>query len=143
MEFQSEKVSQSSVQNEEKVNSNNSTDILLEVDNKQAEVIGNIKSVADSINELPKNFSEFVLDYRSFLAVLGYGTLAIVSVYICSAVIDAIEDIPIIAPLFEIVGLGYVIWFIWRYLFTVSRRQDFKQEVDSIKVNLLGPAKSE
>lgn len=142
MEFQSAKVSKSSVENKEKVNSNNSTDILLEVDDKQAEVMGNIKSIADSINELPKNFSEFVLDYRNFLAVLGYGTLAIISVYICSAIIDAIEDIPIIAPLFEIVGLGYVIWFIWRYLFTVSRRQDFKQEVDSIKVNLLGPAKS-
>ncbi|MBF2009403.1 MAG: valine--tRNA ligase [Chlorogloeopsis fritschii C42_A2020_084] len=45
------------------------------------------------------------------------------------AIADAIDDIPLIGTFFKIVGLGYTMWFIARYLLSTEARQKFFAKV--------------
>jgi hypothetical protein len=40
--------------------------------------------------------------------------------------------------LLELVGLGYVIWFSYRYLLTVENRRELSQKLNRLKGRVLG-----
>ncbi len=115
---------------------------LVPVGSERAQWQEAIEPVNDFINTLPQTIAEFLSNYKNLLAVLGYGTLGIVSVYLTLAVLDAINDIPLLAPLLELVGLGYSAWFVWRYLLQASTREELKAEIAAIKENIVGSQKS-
>ena len=64
--------------------------------------------------------------------------LGIIAVNVTLAIISAINDIPLLAPTFELVGLGYTGWFVYRYLLTKSTRQELVQEFESLKTQVVG-----
>ena len=64
--------------------------------------------------------------------------LGIIAVKVTLAIISAINDIPLLAPTFELVGLGYTGWFVYRYLLTNSSRQELAQEFKSLKNQVMG-----
>ena len=64
--------------------------------------------------------------------------LGIIAVKVTLAVISAINDIPLLAPTFELVGLGYTGWFVYRYLLTKSSRQELVQEFEALKTQVVG-----
>ena len=64
--------------------------------------------------------------------------LGIIAVKVTLAIISAINDIPLLAPTFELVGLGYTGWFVYRYLLTNSSRQELGQEFKSLKNQVMG-----
>jgi len=64
--------------------------------------------------------------------------LGIVAVKVTLAIISAINDIPLLAPTFELVGLGYTGWFVYRYLLTNSSRQELGQEFQALKNQVMG-----
>ena len=64
--------------------------------------------------------------------------LGIIAVKVTLAIISAINDIPLLAPTFELVGLGYTGWFVYRYLLTNSSRQELGQEFRSLKNQVMG-----
>ncbi len=139
MESETDKVPTTSVtdkSNEANLNNSHTTD-LIEVKSDRTEWLETVKPIADSLNELPAAFSKFFSDYRNILGVLGYGTLALISVYISLAVIDAIEDIPILPRFFELIGLGYVLWISWNLL-EASKRKDLWANIESLKESMMG-----
>ena len=68
--------------------------------------------------------------------------LGIIAVKVTLAVISAINDIPLLAPTFELVGLGYTGWFVYRYLLTNSSRQELVQEFEALKTQVVGKESS-
>ncbi|MEM7590039.1 MAG: CAAD domain-containing protein [Cyanobacteria bacterium P01_A01_bin.83] len=64
--------------------------------------------------------------------------LGIIAVKVTLAIISAINDIPLLAPTFELVGLGYTGWFVYRYLLTNSSRQELAQEFEALKNQVMG-----
>lgn len=64
--------------------------------------------------------------------------LGVIAVKVTLAIISAINDIPLLAPTFELVGLGYTGWFVYRYLLTKSTRQELVQEFESLKTQVVG-----
>ena len=64
--------------------------------------------------------------------------LGIIAVKVTLAIISAINDIPLLAPTFELVGLGYSGWFVYRYLLTKSSRQELVQEFQALKTQVVG-----
>ena len=62
----------------------------------------------------------------------------IIAVKVTLAIISAINDIPLLAPTFELVGLGYTGWFVYRYLLTKSTRQELVQEFEALKTQVVG-----
>ena len=81
---------------------------------------------------------EFVDDNQKLLVNLLLIFLGIVAVKVTLAVVAAINDIPLLAPMFELVGLGYTGWFVYRYLLTKSSRQELVQEFESLKTQVVG-----
>ncbi|KZV39473.1 hypothetical protein F511_17002, partial [Dorcoceras hygrometricum] len=48
--------------------------------------------------------------------VLLYGGGAIVAVWLASIVVSAVNSVPLLPKIMELVGLGYTGWFVYRYL---------------------------
>lgn len=96
--------------------------------------------VVDNLGELPKYFGEFFQEYKRPLLALGLIFGAFISVKLTLAVLDAINDIPVLAPLFELIGLIYSGWFIYRYLLKASNRSELASEMNGLKDQILGRA---
>lgn len=94
--------------------------------------------VVDSLGELPKYFGEFFQEYRRPLLALGLIFGAFISVKLTLAILDAINDVPVLAPLFELIGLIYSGWFIYRYLLKASNRAELASEMNALKDQVLG-----
>lgn len=87
---------------------------------------------------LPEYLSDFFGEYKRPLITLGLIFGSIVSVKLTLAVLDAINDIPLLAPTFELIGFGYTAWFIYRYLWRASNRQELTRDFNAFKDQVLG-----
>ncbi len=92
----------------------------------------------DFLTKIFDYLKEFVDKYQKLLIKLLIVFLGIVAVKITLALIAEINDIPLLAPMFELVGLGYTGWFVYRYLLTKSSRQELVQEFESLKTQVVG-----
>ncbi|KAH7652900.1 Cyanobacterial aminoacyl-tRNA synthetase CAAD domain-containing protein [Dioscorea alata] len=54
-------------------------------------------------------------------AVFIYGGGAIVAIWLSSIVVGAINSVPLLPKIMELVGLGYTGWFVYRYLLFKKR----------------------
>ncbi len=87
---------------------------------------------------LPEYLGRFFAEYRKPLVTLGLIFGSIVSVKLTLALLGAINDVPLLEPTFELVGLVYTVWFVYRYLLKASNRQELGQEFDKLKSQVVG-----
>jgi valyl-tRNA synthetase len=90
------------------------------------------------LSELPRNMGQFFSNYQQPLIVVGLLFVAIVALKVVLATISAINDIPLVSSTFELVGLGYTIWFIYRYLLTSKNRQELVAATRLLKAQIVG-----
>lgn len=102
----------------------------------QAQEIGN--KISEFFAEVPEYLGRFFNTYRQPLITLGIIFGVVVLLKVLFAVMDALNDIPLLYPTLEIVGISYSIWFVNRYLLKVSTRQELAEEISSIKQQFLG-----
>ena len=88
-----------------------------------------VTQVVDFLSQLSENLGSFFGENQSLLINLGLIFGAIIAFRVSLAVIAAINEIPLVAPTFELVGIGYSIWFINRYLLHTSNRQELGQKI--------------
>jgi glutamyl-tRNA synthetase len=69
---------------------------------------------------------------------VGLILASIISLKVLLGVVDELNDIPLLAPTFELIGIGYTIWFVYRYLLRSSNRQQLGQEIQAIKEQVFG-----
>jgi threonine/homoserine/homoserine lactone efflux protein len=69
---------------------------------------------------------------------LGLILAGFVTVKVTLAVLEAIGDIPLLAPLLQLIGIAYTAWFVYRYLWKASSRQELVAEIDAIKTQIFG-----
>lgn len=94
--------------------------------------------VSGFLAQLPDIIGKFWEDYKQPITSLGLIFAAIITVKVVLAVIDALNDIPLLAPTFELVGIAYSAWFINRYLLQASNRQELAQEIEKLKAKVVG-----
>lgn len=87
---------------------------------------------------LPEYLGSFFNKYRQPLVTIGLIVGAIVAVKVILAILDALNDIPLVAPTFELIGIGYSAWFIYRYLLKASTRQELTNEIATLKSQVIG-----
>lgn len=107
----------------------------------QVQEIGH--QAAKFISDLPTNTVQLFRNYQKSLIVVGWLFFAIVALKIAIAASSAINDIPIVSSTFELVGLGYTIWFVYRYLLTSKSRQELVVTTQSFKEQIFGKEKPE
>ena len=88
-----------------------------------------VTQTVDFLSQLSENLGRFFGENQSLLINLGLIFGAIIAFRVSLAVIAAINEIPLVAPTFELVGIGYSIWFINRYLLNTSNRQELGQKI--------------
>ncbi len=91
------------------------------------------EKTSEFITGLQNFVGEFFQKYQPLLATLGWILLALMSVKVMLALLNAINEIPLLSVLLELVGLGYGIWFIFRYLLTAATRQELSGEILNFK----------
>ncbi len=93
---------------------------------------------SDFLEHLPIYLGTFFQEYK--LPVISFGLLVVGvgALRIALAVLDALDDIPLLPPTFELIGIGYTTWFTFRYLLKATTRQELGAEVSSIKEQTLG-----
>jgi hypothetical protein len=96
------------------------------------------EQVSGFLGTLPEYLGSFFNRYKQPLIVLGTVVGAIVAVKVVLAILDALNDIPLVAPTFELIGIGYSAWFIYRYLLKASTRQELTSEITTLKTQVVG-----
>jgi glutamyl-tRNA synthetase len=96
------------------------------------------EQVISILSELPAYIGSFYEQYKSPLTVVGVILASIVSLKVLFGVVDELNDIPLLAPTFELIGIGYTVWFVYRYLLRSSNRQQLAQEIQALKEQILG-----
>ncbi|VAI60502.1 unnamed protein product [Triticum turgidum subsp. durum] len=70
--------------------------------------------------------------------VLTYAGGAIVAVWFSSVIVGAVNSLPLLPKIMELVGLGYTGWFVYRYLLFKERRKELADDVESLKKSIAG-----
>ncbi|KAG6663616.1 protein CURVATURE THYLAKOID 1A, chloroplastic-like [Carya illinoinensis] len=70
--------------------------------------------------------------------VLLYGGGAIVAVWLSAVVVGAVNSVPLLPKIMELVGLGYTGWFVYRYLLFKSSRKELATDIEELKKKIAG-----
>ncbi|NMG19429.1 CAAD domain-containing protein [Brasilonema bromeliae] len=96
------------------------------------------EQVSGFLATLPEYLGNFFNRYKQPLVSIGLIVAAIVAVKVVLAILDALNDIPLVSPTFELIGIGYSTWFIYRYLLKASTRQELTDEITTLKSQVVG-----
>ncbi|NJM58269.1 MAG: hypothetical protein HC857_13680 [Synechococcales cyanobacterium RU_4_20] len=102
-------------------------------------------AAATELENLLKQASEYVSFVTDFFksnqpAVVKVGLLvgAAIAAKLALAILGAINEIPLLAPTFELVGMGTSSWFLYRYLLRASTREELSRDFGNLKKEVLG-----
>ncbi|KAL9461082.1 hypothetical protein AB3S75_004138 [Citrus x aurantiifolia] len=88
-------------------------------------------------NELLDNL-KIKFDSEDKYSLVLYGTGALLALWLTTVVVGAIDSIPLFPKLMEVVGLGYTLWFSWRYLLFKKNRDELATKIEELKQQVLG-----
>ncbi|WP_126147773.1 CAAD domain-containing protein [Synechococcus elongatus] len=87
-----------------------------------------------SIDKLVTLFQQ----YRQPVIAVGLAIATVILLKVALAILGAINEVPLLEPTFEIVGLGYSAWFIYRYLLKAESRSELLARFNALKKQVLG-----
>ncbi len=96
------------------------------------------EKVSGLLGDLPDYISSFFKQYRRPIVTVGLIFAAILAVKIVLALLDAVNDIPLLGPALQLIGLFYTGWFLYRYLLKASNRQELLNDITAIRDQVLG-----
>ncbi|KAD3069073.1 hypothetical protein R6Q59_016941 [Mikania micrantha] len=95
-------------------------------------------SSAPDANELFNDLKEKWDAVENKSTVIIYGGGGVVAIWLSSILIGAINSVPLLPKIMELVGLGYTGWFVYRYLLFKSSRKELATDIESIKKKIAG-----
>lgn len=101
------------------------------------------RQVSDFLAQFPEYLGSLFNKYKQALLSLVIILSAVVTVKVVLALLDAINDIPLLSPIFELIGIGYVTWIIFRYLIKAETRQELAEGLGFFKKEIVGRQGSE
>ena len=94
--------------------------------------------VVTILSELPTYVSNFLAEYQKPIVTVGLILDGGITIKVTLGVLDALNDVPLAAPIFELIGIGYTGWFVYRYMLKASNRQELLAEIESLKEQVVG-----
>lgn len=88
--------------------------------------------------EFPEFLTQAVAEYQKPLTTVALIIALLITVAIADGVLDVLNAIPLMAPLLELIGLGYSGWFVWRYLRFAETRKELGQNYQTLKQRITG-----
>ncbi|WOK92200.1 hypothetical protein Cni_G00891 [Canna indica] len=78
------------------------------------------------------------LDTGAASSIVLYGAGSLVALWVSAAIVSSIDSLPVFPKVMEVVGLGFTVWFITRYLIFKENREELFRKVDDLKGKILG-----
>lgn len=78
------------------------------------------------------------IEYKDSLLKAVALLLGLISFCIVSTISGVLHSIPLVSNVLELVGLGYSVYFGSRYLIKKSTRDELKETLDKVKVEVVG-----
>jgi len=94
--------------------------------------------VVTILSEMPTYVSNFFAEYQKPIVTIGLILAGGITIKVTLGVLDALNDVPLAAPIFELIGIGYTGWFVYRYMLKASNRQELLAEIESLKEQVVG-----
>ncbi len=91
-----------------------------------------ITQIFSFLEGLPGYVGSWFNKYKQPIISIGVICGVAIALRVVVAILDALDDIPVVAPTFELVGVGYSVWFISRYLLKSSTRQELAQKLEGV-----------
>jgi HAD superfamily hydrolase (TIGR01549 family) len=82
--------------------------------------------------------SSFLRQNRRLLTLVSWLLLALLGARVLLAVVDTLDDLPLVTPILKLVGLVYIFQFTRRYLIRQQNRQELMQLLKQTKADFLG-----
>jgi hypothetical protein len=92
----------------------------------------------DFFTNITQNTAAFLKSNQQLLSTLGFILLALLGIKIVFAIMNVIDEIPFVTPILKLIGLVYVVRFVWRYLIREQDRQELIQTLNRTKAEVLG-----
>lgn len=89
-------------------------------------------------NELFTDLKEKWDAVENKTTVIIYGGGAVVALWLAAVIINAINSVPLLPKLLELIGLGYTGWFVYRYLLFKSSRKELVEDIETLKKKIAG-----
>jgi valyl-tRNA synthetase len=90
------------------------------------------------LSELPDEVGKFFGNNQRPLTVVALIVVALFAIKVLLAAIGALNSFPLVKPSFKLVGIGYSIWFVYRYLLLSANRQKLVTVTRSLKEQFVG-----
>lgn len=98
-----------------------------DVSEKAQVALDNLKDRWDKVEDKPT----FVAYSAGALGVLWFS----------SAIVSAFNSVPVLPKVLELIGLGYIGWFVYRYLLFTPNRQELIEKIDELTLKITGDEK--
>lgn len=98
--------------------------------------INELTGLLTCFKDLLKGF--FNEEKKSNLTLVAIALLSIPLLLLLSTILKVLDAVPLLAPTCELVGLSYLIWFVFRYLLFANTRQEALDNIKGIKSKILG-----
>ncbi|MGR3275557.1 CAAD domain-containing protein [Acaryochloris marina NIES-2412] len=96
------------------------------------------KQLRDFVDTFPKQVGETYSIYKKPLNLFLVISAAAIAAAVANGVLDVLNSIPFVAPLLELIGLGYSAWFAWNYLTYAEKRQKLVDDYRQLKDKVTG-----
>lgn len=97
-----------------------------------------LEQIYEILSDLPEFIGKFYSEYRQPVTTVGLIVAAVIAVKLVFALLGAINEVPLLSPIFELIGLTYSGWFVYRYLLRVSSRQELSDQIGNFKDQVIG-----
>ncbi|MBN3875806.1 MULTISPECIES: CAAD domain-containing protein [unclassified Nostoc] len=101
------------------------------------------RQISIFLAKIPEYIGSFYQEYKLLIISFALLVITVTALRIFLAVLNAINDIPLVSPFLQLIGLGYTIWFTSRYLLKDSTRQELIAETRLLKKQILGREESQ
>ncbi|KAM0948990.1 putative cyanobacterial aminoacyl-tRNA synthetase, CAAD domain, protein CURVATURE THYLAKOID 1 [Dioscorea sansibarensis] len=78
------------------------------------------------------------LDSEDTYSIAIYGVGALAALWISSGIVGALDAVPLFPKIMEVVGLGFTIWFSYRYLIFKKNRDELFAKIEDLKGQIIG-----
>jgi CAAD domains of cyanobacterial aminoacyl-tRNA synthetase len=90
------------------------------------------------LSNLPESLGNALSTYRSQLVTLGLIFSGFLGVKLTFALLSALNEIPLVQPALELVGLLYTVWFAYRFIVKADNRDELSEKYGSLKSQVFG-----
>lgn len=103
---------------------------------------GDLKANVDQALKLMTMFPDYLTiafrEYRTPITTVGLVMVAGLSIAVADGVLDRLNAIPFFAPTFELIGLGFSAWFVFRYMLYADSRKELVADYEDVKKRIVG-----